>query len=225
MKLRKSEIDHLRTTVEDLEHLRSKWGDHIDDISLRHGSVLLRRLLIDGDFFKAWKKLNFAGHPYVVAPRVEYFLKKKVAENIKWIIAGGGQYKGVKAAFGILIKGERSPAVPKGIDPINHKFSLGSFVNSTSIYVDRVCISRGEIIKYVANKLGGAHFDANRDKPLGVKFRLLDENIDSFQIQHISDLKGKNAVYFELLSIGQLIGESPGVARLIERARQVLSCY
>jgi hypothetical protein len=76
-------------------------------------------------------------------------------------------------------------------------------------------VRRHLVIKYVANKLGGIHLDPKRDlkKDEEVGFSLLDQIADTYQVA------GKQAIYFELLSIGQSISASPDVDRFLEVGR------
>ena len=74
---------------------------------------------------------------------------------------------------------------------------LDRYVGSTTMIVRGTSISRRVLLKYVANKLGGAHFDPKRQSDSESKaFRLLDYVGETYQ------LAGKNALYFELLAIG-----------------------
>jgi hypothetical protein len=65
-------------------------------------------------------------------------------------------------------------------------------------------IARRAVVKYVANKLGGAHIDPRRTGPYAV----LESAVDV-------TLLGKPAVYFELLSIGQALANSEDAERFV----------
>lgn len=71
-------------------------------------------------------------------------------------------------------------------------------------------ISRHTVIKYVANKLGGAHHDKRRgtDKE-NLAFVLLDKVGRDMGLR----LLDKPAVYFELLAIGQALAKSPDLRK------------
>jgi hypothetical protein len=92
--------------------------------------------------------------------------------------------------------------------------NLTDFVNSPCVVVEGTTISRIELVKYVVNKLGGAHYDSKREKDYQ---RLLD-----YAGQHYA-LAGKNSVYFELLSIGQRLVKSPDIVKLRDKLRQLSS--
>ena len=212
----------VKTVVEDLEYLRNEWGSDVEDATLRRGSVILRRLIVQGELFKVWRELELDGKPKVTAPRVEYFLTPANKKRIVFVVAGGGKYQGLEIALVILNRGSAPIEAPPDANPQEHEFSLAKFARSTSIYVKGVKIRRQEIIQYVANKLGGAHVDHRRRGKLAKKFEALDESIGLFQVQGAPEISGKNSVYFELLSIGQLLAHSKSMDRLIRTARSKL---
>ena len=73
-------------------------------------------------------------------------------------------------------------------------------------------ISIVELIKYVANKLGGTHIDFNRraNKALENKFSLLDS-------LHNFEEVDKNIIPLQLLSIGQSLVSAKHMQRLMKR--------
>lgn len=215
-----SDKDLIQIVAKDINHLRRSWDGTIDDDTLRRDSVILRRLLVDDDLNKAWKASGFISGIYIVAPRVEFFLDSYEASRIEFLIAGGGYYHGLYIALAMDNLGNSPIKLPANINPQEHKFKLKEFVAATSIYVERTRISRQELIQYVANKLGGAHLDFSREKKQARKHQILDRNIDRFKIQveGYPPLTGKNTVYFELLSIGQLLARSSDIERFLDKA-------
>ena len=96
---------------------------------------------------------------------------------------------------------------------------LSLFMKQISFVISGVKINREEVIKYIANKKGGAHYDDSRKidiigpkGELEKKYSLLDN------IHNGTYTADKNAVYYELLSIGQRLIESNDVQRI----RQIL---
>lgn len=78
--------------------------------------------------------------------------------------------------------------------------------------VQGIPVPRRVLVKFISNKLGGAHFDASRGASLEERqFALLDE------VRERLRLMGKDAVYFELLSVGQTLAASMDVQRFLER--------
>jgi hypothetical protein len=72
-------------------------------------------------------------------------------------------------------------------------------------------IVRRALIKYIANKLGGAHLDhkrgTNHEETL---YRLLDDARSWI-------LMDKPAVYFELLAVGQAVAKAGDIGHLLSR--------
>jgi hypothetical protein len=48
----------LKTVVEDLTYLKDEWDQNIDDAAIRRGSTVLRRLLVNGELQRAWRRDN-----------------------------------------------------------------------------------------------------------------------------------------------------------------------
>jgi len=82
---------------------------------------------------------------------------------------------------------------------------LREFANSPAVIVRGTPIPRRTTIKYVANKLGGAHFDPRRENnDEGAMYELLDK-------ASTIALLGKPAIYFELLSAGQALANAADI--------------
>ncbi len=185
--------------------------------------MVLRRLFVQDDFLKAWNQNGLIEKPRVVAPRAEYFLEHPDRARVDMIIAGGGEFGGTFAALAVVNKGGAPLQVSPDDMPMQHRFTVGEFLQSVGIYVDNMRVSRREVIKYVANKLGGAHLDRSRSGKLSRKFDALDRNRERLRIDGVPSLGGKNAVYFELLSIGQLLGRSEAAAVFRKAAKDFLA--
>ncbi len=78
-------------------------------------------------------------------------------------------------------------------------------------YLDAPCLcfegrdfSRRSIIRYVANKLGGAHFDPDRN-------RRGDEEFAHLDILEAVEIDGYQPVYLEIQAIGQAIAGTPSI--------------
>jgi hypothetical protein len=98
---------------------------------------------------------------------------------------------------------------------------LREFATATALVVNGTPVNRRTLINYVANKLGGAHFDPSRmNGKYGAIYKLLDEaNRRKFGLA-IDGVVGKEKpiIYFELLSISQVLVRSPDVQMLIARS-------
>jgi hypothetical protein len=118
--------------------------------------------------------------------------------------AGGAEFEGIFLRFGTLQNGGSGIKVPSD----DEHYKLGKYLKSTGLYFMRRRITREDVIKYVANKLGGAHLDFDTQEPT---YEALENANVNFNIM------GKTGVFFELLSIGQLLTNSPSIAKLVER--------
>jgi hypothetical protein len=198
----------IRVVVSDLDHLAGTWNQKlVSDDDLRRGSAQLRHLLIEGNLLRAWRAMGFDKQPIIPAPRLESCLQNHASIVIG--VAGGGEYEGIKAALALMREaGVESP--PANEEEVAHPFKLTKFITSCSLVVNGKRIKREEIIKYVANKLGGTHYDQRRLEPA---FSALDNAASAI------NFLGKNAVYFELLSIGQLVANAPDIVALRAKAK------
>ena len=202
----------IETVASDLKYIQNDWSGRIDQDSLRRGSTTLRRLLIFGDLGKAWRAAGFLNEPYIVAPRLESLLDMPGQPQILLAIAGGGKYEDVTARFVALCEGRIAVSYPTEGEA--YAFGLHEFAESCGSYYAGYRIKRREIITYVANKLGGAHFDRGRQEQT---HSLLEQNFNAFTID-IDSVRGLNGIYFELLSIGQCISNSPDVQKFMSNA-------
>lgn len=207
--------NELAVVLSDLNFLYDEWDQDVDDDSLRRSSPVLRRFLVERQLLRAWRKAEFQGEPEVVAPALTKHLKIIPLNTVRFATAGGAHYKTMTIASvfesdAALTEEQIKADYELGPPEINQ--TLTEFADSPSIIVEGTIIKRSEVIKYVSNKLGGAHYDEERDQTYQ---RLLDYAHRSYNVG------GKSAVYFELLSIGQTLVKSPDIQRL----RQKLLTY
>lgn len=212
----------IRIVGEDLIYLKEEWNQDISDASLRRASPTMRNLLIEGNLLKVANLLN--EQITVLAPEISRFESQLDDPYISFYQCGGAKYKGVtvqsmkmysRALSGKEIKEDYER--DKNSMDRSYAVKLSKFLKQCSFVIEGVKINREEVIKYLANKRGGAHYDPSRDidkkgskGELEQKYKLLDKVHDGM----ISC--DKNAVYFELLSIGQRLVNSPDVQRICE---------
>ena len=198
-----TEISELvRTVKADIAFLRTQWDHTVDDDSLRRSSPILRRLIVDNDLQRAWKESGQTREPKLQAATLQGVIAEIPLDKVVFAAAGGAHYGNAHLA-GVLI---RNYAVPP--EEIQRRAKTGvptkvmglrEFANAPSVIVQGKPITRRIVIKYVANKLGGAHFDGARDETeLGAMYGLLDK-------ASTIRLLEKPAIYFELLSAGQAL--------------------
>jgi len=99
--------------------------------------------------------------------------------------------------------------------------SLSQFLDSRFALILGAEITRQDVIRYVANKLGGAHFDSGRNRRGDDRLKLLDAFAKTRL--EITDKRPVNAVYIELLSIAEYLAESSDSSRFREVFRKTPS--
>lgn len=215
------DLDLVTYVADELDYLSKEWEQNTSEASLRRASTSLRSLFVEN-------KLNLAARVVDLDVRIMAYedLGAVLAptDHVFWQ-AGGAKQNGLQVSsmslmnramtnleieqLAYLIGQKRTKSIP---------VKLGPFLRHTSFIIDGKRIFHEEVIKYVANKLGGAHYDPKRKAgdPLEEKFELLDR-LRKGGWQYAD----KNAIYFELLSIGQMLINSRDIQRLRKKLRQV----
>nr|BAJ06942.1 putative uncharacterized protein [uncultured bacterium] len=212
--MKSGDIELVRTVVEDLEYLRT-WAGGVDEPTVRRGSGVIRRLVVNDDIMKCAKILGISPKMTIFAPSIEQFLVLPESHKIVSILAGGAKYNGIEIACSMINEGKEPVTIP-GVNPCSVPVTFQDFRNATSLYLFGYRYSRDDIIKYVANKLGGVHFDKLRTKDKD-KWDNLDKRKDFIIIKGVTE--GMNAVYFEMMSIGQLIAKTESINSIISKGR------
>lgn len=214
------DIKLLETVTKDLTWLSTEWNQDIDNDSLRRASPILRRLLIDRVLQKAarmWKKQIQIMAPLVCLPETFGNLR-----DIEFYACGGAKYKGMIVRSSSLMYSNK-PISQQEITKFHEamKASVGKspvkisvFLKRPSFVIKGTVVNHEEVIKYVANKLGGVHYDSQRRiNLLEHKYALMDKVHDRVK------LAGKNAIYYEFLSIGRVVINSRDVQELREELK------
>jgi hypothetical protein len=133
-------------------------------VALRRGSTVLRQLLVQNELQRAWKAAGFEREPQIKASSLASILNQFPKEKIHFAAAGGAHYKGAELRGALVL----NYAVNTAEIGENHTdglpqetFGLRRFVEAPCAIVKGNLISRRVLIKFVANKLGGAHFDTS----------------------------------------------------------------
>ena len=219
------DMELMKVVSEDLDYLSDEWTQEIDDPALRRASPVLRSLLIEGLLKKVTNYLNEEIN--IMTPIVSRFEDKLTDPSLVFYQSGGANYKGMEIQSVSIYNRAQSPEEIKenynkerDLMGQNYPVRLEIFLKQTSFSISGVKINREEIIKFVANKRGGAHYDSRREPEragakgeLEKKYMFLDKIINGEM--RVAD---KNAVYYELLSIGQRLIKSNDVQRI----RQIL---
>jgi hypothetical protein len=196
----------------DLAFLEDEWDQSIDEQSLRRSSTVLRNLLVYDGFGKAWRLAGERAQPQVEAVDLSHALAGLDVHKVAFATAGGALSGGVEVAAALVYPNAMSPELiseraAKGPGPPRRKYRLSEFLASPAVVVDGVLVNRRNVIQYIANKRGGAHFDMSRKKDEEA-YRLLDKVMNAFQVAE------HRSVFFELLAIGQAVAQSPDAKHL-----------
>jgi hypothetical protein len=172
-----ADIYLIKPVYENLLYLKETWHGYVDDARLRISSNVLRVLLIDDCYSKAWRLIGFDKQPRVMAVDSDLVIFGKgqdyPLEKIDIAVAGGANYGGRTSTYGFR-QGTFTGSQNNYFDITDREYFLSEFLESTSIVVSGVRLNRREVIQYVCNKLGGTHIDFNRNKEKDQKFVKLD---------------------------------------------------
>jgi hypothetical protein len=203
----------LATVASDLAYLDREWGQDVDDETIRRNSNVLRTLLIDGWYGRAWRAVGNQGEPSVSAIDLRDALGDQNLSEVEYAQAGGGTSFGAgvstptehSQALGpeeIRVQYERGRvAVEQGLRPFERSYRLKEYLDSPTLLARERFVSRRLLVKYMANRLGGAHLGKSGHKEEEV-FDFLDE------VSAVYAVAGRPSIHFEVLSIGQTLGQS-----------------
>jgi hypothetical protein len=153
----------------------------------------------------------------ITAPTLAPLLGRFDRRRVRWAFAGGARCDGVIVAASWELDHELSPneaeELLRGMSggPTMATLPLDEYLASTCVVVNGSPITRPHVVKFVANRLGGAHFDPRREKP---RKREADESLFAL-IDRAMQVARLPVVYYELLSIGQSLVSSEDVNRLL----------
>ena len=218
-----------QVVAEDLEYLRNRGTEGGNRTDVRIFSAILRRLLVDRDYVRSWRLLGFENEPMVDAIDLRPVLRSTVIKG-EWIhyAYAGGKWRDEPGYMGIQLivvpqayQARDESIVQRVGDELavlqeEKQFTISKYLKSASAIVGGQIISRRDIIEYVANKLGGAHFDSRRSDR-EIKYHLLDEN-------HVQ-AGAFPAAFVELLAVVRTIANSADAERYITRAHKRLSGF
>lgn len=193
--------------LEDLDLLEEDFGQgEFKDSRIRNASSIMNKLFNEGNLMKAWRyNISKLNQPFIIAPRLEYFMNIDINKSIIHALAGGAELGGIVHAIGMTNRGS-ALSTPPNINPVEHKYNFKKYFESTGLILYSHPISRFSLIKFVANKAGGKHIDFKLDSKKD--FEILDKGKDVF------NYFGKNGLNVELHSIIQCVIKSPDIEKL-----------
>jgi len=218
----------LRIVRDDLVFLKSLNYGRPSRTEVRVASSILRRLLHEELLQSAWKLAGLEAEPTITALDLRTAVEDIDPRYIQYAYAGGASTQGARYSTNVMLKvpreeveAEGQKAVLERIQPklkagTRRGFRLREFSDSPAVISGSASVSRVHVVRYVADKLGGVHWDPERGSWSGnssSRDRLLDE-------QHL--IVGRlPAALYEAISISQAIAEADDVTRLIERVKEV----
>jgi hypothetical protein len=220
--------DKLRLLQRHLDRSKQASESDLRDII----SPNLRALLIENAYGNAWSLLSGRTKKATVSAMDLNKLPKSFLDSTEFMQAGGGTQGGMQmGGMGFSIRpfdplqteAERL-AVAQEFQRIalltkeKEKLPLQRFLSSPCIVSRGIFASRRQIIRYVANKLGGVHYDRKR----------IDKDAKAFQmLDSLTVVKGSilfagvhGSIYWEFLSIGQDFVDSEDAKQFISRANE-----
>ena len=206
----------LKIVAEDLVYLRDNWSNGASEAAVRRGSAILRRILVEGCLGQAWRSAGFAGEPEIEGMDINTCIKGHEISQVEFASAGGATNNGITIGGVCHIKRNRTdsigPEIPAGGPPIPVALRVSNYLEGSCAIVNGSAINRREVIKYMANTRGGVHLGNGRRKSREEK---IIQRVSKLENQF--NLASMDALFFELLSIGQAVGNSPDIVVLIDK--------
>jgi hypothetical protein len=221
------ERDLIETVASNLRYLRDNWRPNADNHTLRRNSNLLRMLVVDDLYGRAWRALGLSQQPSIVALDLATALDAAHPEWLFLALAGGSGYNGMTFGPAFVPTDAMPPEARarwEGVNLMPSTMPITQFRDSLCMIVYGVPVSRRHVIQYVANTRGGAHFGPSRSHSGDlVIHQALDFITDDPRKAPIQlDIPPKPLVYHDLLAIGRCLALAPDTMLYLERAEQAL---
>lgn len=214
--------DFLSIVRDDILFLKEHWTEQPTRTTARIFSALLRRLLVDQMLMSAWALLRLEGEPILEAPDLTATMAPVDPKYIQFAYGGGAPTRPAhhtcQAAFVVPVEEmenitaeDRVRELFGEMSLVERKYLLSEFLASASVVSGCAQVSRLGVVRYVANKAGGVHWDNERrawSHPIGSRHRLLDEN-------HLK-IGVLNAAEYEVISIAYALIKSPSLPMLFD---------
>ncbi|WP_170436609.1 hypothetical protein [Ruegeria arenilitoris] len=218
----------ISNVLEDLEFIESTWTEQPTRTIARVYASILRRLIVDRMYEATWTFLGMPEEPSISAVDLDASIASVDSKFIHYAYAGGAPTKPAShcsyalfvvpgAGLSEMQKKEKIKELTSQLSPSKRSFPISEFYASSSVMTGSVRVSREGIIRYVANKLGGVHWDNRRGKwiePIGGRHRFLDE-----QHMYVGPL---SAPLYEIVSISYALISSEATKQLMDAAKRRL---
>lgn len=214
------DLDFLKVIAEDLELLRDVWKHDYPEPDIRRGSAILRRLLVDGEYLHAWKMVGFDKQPSLRAVNLLNLIKGIPESQIIVSLAMGAHYRdaywaGVCLAPNNMQIQTHETKFDNSSYPGEQTYYLSDFLGSSSGIANSKHITRRDVIKYVANVLGGVHINPKQRK----EEEKLVARVGKFHKK--IQLQNSDGLLIELTAIAQAVGQSNDCTALINKIKSL----
>lgn len=233
----------LLTVAEDIEYFGQWWrSQSVDNMTIRHGSSILRRLLVEDAAGRSWRTLGFKKEPTIQGPDLlAFFLKEKFDISlIVGAVAAGVRHDGIDTAFlsarrvdnpktgavasadvgfavsmGFAVRDARSPTPSADLDQlIGRTWHLHGYLDAPGMVRRGTILNRREVIKHVANEMGGVHVSKSSSQHRDLQV----EAENKLFIKGLTrEVRGQ---YIEILAIGQSVARSADFQSLAHEIRK-----
>jgi hypothetical protein len=230
------------TVAEDIEYFSQWWKpESVDTTAIRHGSGILRRLLVEDAAGACWRALGFKKEPTIQGPDLLGFFQKEKFDVALTVgaISAGVRHEGIDTAFlsarrvdnpatgvlasadvgfavsiGSAVRDARNPAPSADLDPfIERTWYLHQYLDAPGMIRRGMVLNRREVIKHVANEMGGVHVSKSSSQQRDLQIEAEDK---LFVKGLIREIRGQ---YIEILAIGQAAARSADLQRLAHEIR------
>lgn len=138
---------------------------------VRLASVILRKWLVEGLLGQLCNTMGVKPSFFALDNAAQLAILRD-RSTIEYFLTGGVRFNGqpVSGVYHSTAAFSGTPLMPAENMP-GREFTLGEFVDQERLYFRGNFFTTADIIKFTANKLGGAHYDTNRSG----KYAILNE--------------------------------------------------
>lgn len=187
--------------------------------------MILRRLLVEGAYSRAWRAVGFTREPTLPGIDLDSHLEANYAgRTIAWAQTGGAFSVAAgtteeAVVFVPVLAGAplnwRPEAALRPLPVIPEVIGVTRYLARAAIVTHRFRYTRKDLILYVAYRLEGVHSD--RLDETDDRFDHLDAAMENIQVLE------RGGPYYELMSIGQALSLSVDAKRFRERVQELAS--
>lgn len=213
---------HTKSVCEDLIYIAKFWkSGNLEARDIRSQSNLLRRLLVHSELHKVWVRL-IGKEPMIIPCKeitvtdesrlkiVDFFTCTEVTTPTGTTFEVGMVYGLPETKMRPDGKLEIVRMPDNGLRVTDSNLTIHEYLKSIAIVAEGLPINRNQIIQYVANSLGGAHFGM-QNSAKSDDFKLAMKKLKKFDVGELP------ASLHELLGMAQALCNAPSTARLLSQ--------